>query len=183
MRNRGLLALPAVLAIYALLAACASTQPGIDKRSIPAFYLTPPTSKDTLYGVGSAKMATLDLSRSTALARARSDVAGQVDVSVKNALTDYAQQAGEGDNAQALQFVESVSRQIADVTLRGCRTDKVEVADDGSVYALVSYKIQNLLDTARTRFSRNEAAAFAEFKADEALRRLNSEIQSRPSGQ
>ena len=36
------------------------------------------------------------------------------------------------------------------------------------------------MDTAKTQFSRNEASAFAEFKADEALKRLNNELQSNP---
>ncbi len=166
-----------VVVIVAGFSACLSGPPRVDTSQIPAFFLNPPSSNDTLYGVGDAKMATLSLSRSTAIARARDDIAGQVSVSVKNALTDYAQQAGEGGNQQTVQFVETVSRQVADVTLSGCRTEQVEVADDGSVYVLVSYDVKSVLDAAQTEFTRNEAAAFAEFKADEALRRLNDEIQ------
>jgi LPP20 lipoprotein len=157
---------------------CASSR-GIDKSEIPGFYLAPPVARDTLYGVGQAKASTLDLSRTTAIARARDDVARQVQVSVKNALTDYAQQAGEGDNQQTLNFVETVSRQIVDVTLSGCHPEKIEVADSGTVYALVSYPVANLLDAARTQFRRNEASAFAEFKADEAVDRLDQEIQKK----
>lgn len=169
------------IALLAALASCMTTSSGLDSRNVPSFYLNPPTSKDMLYGVGHAKMATLDLSRSTALARARNDIAAQVSVHVKNALTDYAQQAGEGDKQQTVQYVENVSHQVADVTLSGCRTDKIEVGRDGSVYALVSYDVQRVLDAARSQFMRNESAAFAEFKADEALRRLNAEIQNSPS--
>ncbi len=99
---------------------------------------------------------------------------------MKTAMTDYVQQAGEGDNQQAVQFVETVSRQIANVTLTGCRTEKVAVGEDGRVYALVSYQVSNLIDTAKNQFSRNEASAFAEFKADEALKRLNDELQNNP---
>ncbi len=168
------------IVVAAVITSCATTSPKVDKSQIPRFYLNPPTSKESLYGVGEAKMSSLDLSRTTALARARDDVARQVQVSVKNALTDYAQEAGEGGNQQTLQFVETVSRQMVDVTLSGCRTDKVEATDDGTVYALVSYGIQNVMDAAKTQFSRNEAAAFAEFKADEAVRRLNDEIQKNP---
>ncbi len=160
-----------------LVGSCASG--GVDRSDIPSFYLNPPTAKETLYGVGQAKMSTLDLSRTTAIARARDDVARQVRVSVKNALTDYAQQAGEGDNQQTLNFVETVSRQIVDVTLSGCHPEKVEISESGTVYAMVSYPVANLLDSARTQFQRNEASAFAEFKADEAVDRLNREIQRR----
>lgn len=162
-----------------LLAACV-TGPRINKREIPSFYLDPPKSKKYIYGVGEARLSTLSLSRTTALSRARDDVARQVQVAVKNAITDYAQQAGEGDNQQAIQFVETISRQVADVTLSGVRTEKIEPSSDGTVYALVSYPVANLLEAAGKEFSRNNAAAFSEFKANEALKRLGSEIQNNP---
>jgi hypothetical protein len=179
MKSATLIVLIVFAAATLAVTSCETTGNRIDRNQIPSFYLTPPTSKDTLYGVGYARMSSLDLSRTTAVARARADVAGQVQASVKTALTDYAQQAGEGENNQALQFVESVSRQIVDVTLAGCRTDKVEVIDDGTVYALVSYPITNLMAAAGSQFRRNEAAAFAGFKAEEAVSRLNDEIRNK----
>ncbi len=179
MESKMLKVLIALVAAAMAVTSCETTGNRVDKSKIPDFYLTPPTSRDILYGVGYAKMSSMDLSRTTAVARARADVAGQVQASIKTALTDYAQQAGEGENSQALQFVETVSRQIVDVTLAGCRTDKVEVKDDGTVYALVSYPIANLMDTAGTQFRRNEASSFAGFKAEEAVNRLNEEIHSK----
>lgn len=164
----------------ALVIASCATGPSINKREIPSFYLNPPTSKDYIYGVGEAHLSTLSLSRTIALSRARDDVARQVQVAVKNAITDYAQQAGEGKNQQTVQFVETVSRQIVDVTLSGVRTEKIEPATDGTVYALVSYPVANLKEVASREFARNEASAFAEFKANEALKRLDAELQDNP---
>jgi hypothetical protein len=167
-----------------LIASCASTKSGstekVNVKEIPSFYLKPPQSKDTIYGVGEARLSTLTLSRTTALSRARDDVARQVQTAVKNAVTDYAQQSGEGKNQQTIQFVETVSRQVANVTLSGVRTDRIEVSNDGTVYALVSYPVANILQTAQTEFQRNEASAFAEFKADQALKQLNAEIENNP---
>ena len=167
-------------AIALVIASCASSS-RINTGEIPDWYLNPPTAKDAIYGVGSSKMSTLDLSRTSATGRARDDVARQVQISVRNALTNYAQQAGEGDNQQALTFAETVSRQIANATLSGCHVDKAAVASDGTVYVLVLYPVANLMETAKAQFSRNDAAAFAEFKADEALKRLNGEVQNNPT--
>lgn len=169
-----------LLATAVLLIVSCATGPGVNKREIPSFYLNPPTSKDYIYGVGEAHLSTLSLSRTTALSRARDDVARQVQVAVRNAITDYAQQAGEGDNQQTIQFVETVSRQIVNVTLSGVRTEKIEPASDGTVYALVSYPVANLQEVASREFSRNEATAFAEFKANEALKRLDAELEDNP---
>lgn len=176
--KRAFAAIP-VGAVLALLVACA-TGPAINKRDIPSFYLNPPKSKDYIYGVGEAKLSTLSLSRTTALSRARDDVSRQVQVAVKNAVTDYAQQAGEGKNQQTIQFVETISRQVADVTLSGVRTEKIEPTSDGTVYALVSYPMANLMNVAGREFSRNEASAFAEFKANEAVKRLQAEVENNP---
>jgi hypothetical protein len=158
---------------------CASSNvPDMDE--IPEFYLNPPVAEDAVYGVGDAKMSSLSMSRTTAISRARDDIARQVEVTVKSALTDYAQEAGEGENKQVLNFVESVSRQIANVTLKGVKTKEVAVAKDGTVYALCEYPISALIEESKKEFVRNEAAAFAEWKADQALEKLNSEIQSNP---
>ena len=158
---------------------CASGQK-IDTRDIPGFYLNPPVAEDAIYGVGDAKMSSLSLSRTTAISRARDDIARQVEVVVKNAINDYAQQAGEGSNTQTIQFVETISRQVAQVTLAGVKTVEVEVAKDGTVYALCMYPLSSLQEAAAAEFKRNEAAAFAEFKADQALQMLNHELQSNP---
>lgn len=182
MRRALILVLAGVVAV--VVASCASTKGGSPEKAnpkgIPSFYLNPPQSKDTIYGVGEAHLSTLTLSRTTALSRARDDVARQVQTAVKNAVTDYAQQSGEGKNQQTVQFVETISRQVANVTLSGVRTDRIEVADDGTVYALVSYPVANVLQAAQTEFQRNEASAFAEFKADQALKQLNAEIENNP---
>ncbi len=167
-----------VMLVFALFSC--STASGPNLSDIPDFYLNPPVAEDAIYGVGSAKMTSLDLSRTTAISRARDDIARQVEVSVKNAITDYAQEAGEGGNTQAVRFVETISRQIAQVTLAGVKTSQVAVGKDGTVYALCMYPINSLMQAAETEFQRSGAAAFAEFKADQALQSLNTELQNNP---
>ena len=168
-----------VLLTALLLLSCASTDK-VDVDQIPDFYLNPPSAEDAIYGVGDAQMSSLSTSRTMALSRARDDIARQVEVMVKNAITDYAQEAGEGDNKQTIEFVETVSRQIVEVTLQGLKTKEVSVAEDGTVYALVEYSMNSFKEEAANTFERNEAAAFAEFKATEALKFLDAELENNP---
>jgi len=170
--------------VTSLFLSCASA-PGqreaIPKRKeIPEWYLNPPQAEDTFYGVGSARMAKLDTSRKMAIARAREDIAFQQKASIKAAITDYAQEAGVDDNNQVISFVETVSKQVTEVTLKGTRTEKADVGADGTVYALVSYTMSNFFDVAEEEFRRNEDAAFAEFKAQQALEYLEAEIENNP---
>jgi len=177
-RNFGSIVLTVSAAVM-VLASCASSQ-HVDTSQIPDWVKNQPTSKDTFYGIGIAKMSDLNLSRETAIARARNEVAQDVALRVKTALTDYQQQAGSADKQQALNFTETVSRQIADVTLKGSVVEKTVIADDGTVYALVSYPVASVLASAGQTFKRNEAASYAEFKANDALKQLNQELQNSP---
>ena len=114
-----------------------------------------------------------------AISRARDDVARQMEVLVKSAILDYAQEAGVSDNAQVIQFAETISVQITKTTLRGCKTEKVEQGTDETLYALVVCPVSLLQDEAAEEFKRNEEAAYSEFKAREAERWLEEQINGR----
>jgi len=107
------------------------------------------------------------------------DVARQMEVLVKSAILDYAQEAGVSDNAQVIQFAETISVQITKTTLRGCKTEKVEQGTDETLYALVVCPVSLLQDEAAEEFKRNEEAAYSEFKAREAERWLEEQINGR----
>ena len=164
---------------FALLISCVSTgRP--DARELPRFYLNPPVAKDAIYGVGDANMESRSMSKTMAQSRARDDIARQVEVLVKAAITDYAQQAGAGRTDQTIEFAETVSRQIVEVKLTGLRTIEVAEGRSGTIYVLMEYPTENFMDDASDTFKRNEDAAFAEFKAGQALDRLNQELENNP---
>jgi len=158
---------------------CASS-PRVANSQIPDWYLNPPVAKSAFYGTGSAKQSSLELSRSLAIASARSELAQQVSVLVKSGITRYLQQGGSGDNQQALNFGDAVTRQVSQVALSGCKVEKLSVADDGTVYALVTYPVANMNDNAKEAFVRNNASAFAQFQSDQALKALDEELQNPP---
>jgi hypothetical protein len=169
----------AFIAVVVLaVASCASQQgaPGA-----PGFYLNPPTAEDVIYGVGSAKMSTLDTSRRVALSRAREDIAFQMNAAIQAMISDYAQEAGVDGSNQVVSFVERVSRQVTETTLTNTRNEEVAQGPDGTIYALVSYPTSEFVSAAGEAFQRDEEAAFAEFKADEAMRRLDQQMQDEPT--
>ena len=116
----------AVIAVMAL-SGCASNDAEPEagppqRRDLPDFFLSPPTPEDQFVGLGMAKLDDDNLSRTTALARARADIAAQVSVSVESMLTDYAQESGADGNTQTLTFVERVAKEVADIELQGAIT-------------------------------------------------------------
>lgn len=147
----------------------------------PDWFLLPPQADDAIYGVGVAKMADLARSRTVATSRARDDIAFQMNAQIQAAITDYAQESGVDDNNQVINFVETVSRQTTETTLQGATPEDAYVGEDGTVYILVSYPTNNFLQATEEAFQRNEDAAFAEFKAQQALERLDSQLQNNPT--
>lgn len=135
-----------------------------------------------MYGVGSANMSSLDTSRTMAISRAREDIAFQMNAQIEAAIVDYAQEAGVDDNNQVVTFVENISRQVTEATLQGTRPEEVEQGPDGTIYALVSFPKANYRQAASEAFERNEDAAFAEFKAEQALEYLDGELESGEGG-
>lgn len=176
------------LALAVVLAACASKDAGESagnagppqRRDFPEFFLNPPVLEEQYVGLGMAKLADDNLSRTTALARGRADIASQVSVVVESMLTDYAQESGADGSTQTLNFVERVTKEVADIELRGAVTQEQYPAADGTWYVMVYFPKAALLDEVQQVFNRNEDASFAEFKAQQALERLNSELENSP---
>lgn len=152
----------------------------VKSTDYPDFFLNPPTLEDQFVGLGMAKLEDENLSRTTALARARADIATQISVSVETMLTDYAQEAGSDGNVQTLSFVERVSKEVASIELKESVTKSNYPAKDGTWFVMVYYPKAALLETVGDIFARNEDAAFAEFKAQRALDRLNAEVENNP---
>ncbi len=175
-----LLALVAAVAM----SGCASKEAEADnppqRKDLPDFFLNPPTPEDQYVGLGMAKLEDDSLARKTALARARQDIAAQVSVRVDSMLTDYAQESGSDDSRQTLTFIESISKEVTQLELNGSRPVKQYAASDGTWYAMVYFPKAALLEEVGNVFARNEDAAFAEFKAGQALARLENELEDQP---
>ncbi len=145
---------------------------------MPAWVNRPPKNETTFYAVGFGNMSTKQNSIIRAEADAKDQIARWVGTSVKNALTNYTNESGSGANVQVLDFMESISKQVADQTLIGVERDDVWVDPDGAVYVLCSFPKENMnkgFENTVQAFQRNEAAAFADFKAREALSFLEKE--------
>lgn len=172
-----------VLIVVLVFSGCMTPRPTAEQKpsDLPEWYLNPPIPEDGYIGVGSARMSSLDSSRRMAVARAREDVAFQINAVVQSAITDYAQEAGVDDNNQVISFVETVSRQLTDTTLSGARPVNVAQGEDGTIYAMVQISHNEILNGAQEAFQRNEDAAFAEFKSQQALDRLQSELNNTQS--
>ncbi len=151
---------------------------GADGVPMPDWVNKTPKSTETFYSVGYSKLANRQMAKTAAAASARDEISRWVGTNVKNALTNYYNESGEGDNTQALSYFENISKQVSDQSIVGSEIEETWVDKEGGVFALVSMPKENVgksFENVTGEFVRNEAAAFADFKAKEALKFLDAE--------
>jgi hypothetical protein len=91
-------------------------------------------------------------------------------------ITDYAREAGTIAEATALQLSETVGRQLTNTTLNGARPEKREKTPDGTWWVMVTYPKAEAAKIAAGLID-SEAARFAEFKAMEAARLMDAQLE------
>jgi hypothetical protein len=134
-----------------------------------------------IYGVGSAGGSkNVALMRSTALGRARTEIARQLDLKVKSMLKDYQSTTtgGEyfGEAANDEQHIEDVSKQITDLNLSGTRQEEIWISKTETIYVLVSLDIESFQKAVNGMTQLNEQIRSAVVeRADKAFAELDAE--------
>jgi len=131
--------------------------------------------EDVLWGIGIAKQSSPSMSMTTAEARARVAVARQLNTKVQAMFTDYNLDAGRTGNQANASMQEDVSRQITNMDVSGARPVKRWQAPDGTWWYLVELKKSDARQKVASILG-NEEAAFAQFKAQQALQMLDAQL-------
>jgi hypothetical protein len=96
-------------------------------------------------------------------------------------VVNYTSDMGSGDNRQALEAFESISRQTSNNALMGVTQESVWVDPDNGVWVLLSMPKENTVkafEAATKQFELNEAAMYAEYKMDGALKMLEETLKN-----
>ena len=92
-------------------------------------------------------------------------------------LKDFMQESGVGDNAQALEFSEAVTKQVTDNSLQGAVIKEAYAAKDGTIFILVEYSLDSVRKDAVNAATREEAL-YNEFKAQQSFNELEKSLQN-----
>lgn len=157
---------------------CGGSNPPAKMDDIPDWYLNPPTAEDAIYEAGDALKQSMGLAKAAADGRARDAIARTIEVKVSNLLKNFMQESGVGENAEALEFTSSVSKQVANTVLQGARIVKREVKTEGSsyhVYSLVEYNLNSLIQET-VDAAKKQKSLYNEAKANLSFDELEKEI-------
>jgi hypothetical protein len=172
-----------VLVLVGFAAGCTSApaSPSVPPADVPSWFLVPPTAEDYIFGIGIARMGTVNLSKQTAETRALVALSYTLDATVQAMLTDFSQQAGNVDNPQVLEFVQSVSRSITNYRFQGAEIVEAYIAKDGTYFSLRRYnkaEARARAIAALDAAGANEDALYAEFKSAQALDALDRQLNN-----
>jgi hypothetical protein len=175
-----------VAVIVVLLAVGCGSSPskqGSSQQNMPDWVSEVPSQDDVVWGIGFAKLEFSDVAMEVATTRAQRDAARQISVLVQGALIEHANISGVTDNTRATRYIDNVGRNIVNANLSGATVNKRQQMSDGTWYIRIAVRKTEVQRQVNS-IVRNEMADFAEFQAERALQRLDSEInkyQSKPS--
>lgn len=162
-----------VVLVAMLIGACATKS--VDKGMVPKWFLNPPESKDKIYGTGASEVTqSVSIAKNVSDAAAIDEVARTIQVSVQNMTRTFLQQSGTLDAARALQFSETISKQVVDVSLTGVKVTQRDYKE-GRGYALAEISMDSVKNSLLNAV-RDAAAQLAEQKAKDAFKDLENEV-------
>jgi len=141
--------------------------------------------EDVLWGIGVADNVQIPMRMTMADSRARQDIARQLNTVAQGMVVDYAREAGGMSGAAVTHFQETVSRQVTQATLQGVVRDQQWTAPDGRT--LWMRVRMNKADASRAvadevaRAVDSDAAAFAQWRAMDALNRMDDQLARTPT--
>ena len=142
------------------------------------------TPADVLWGIGFINLDDPTLAMQTATQLAQRDVATQLSVLVQSLLTNYARTAGTQNQSSSLRAIEGITKSVVNTNLSGAVPNARMQTDDGTWWVRVSLRKADALKAINDTVD-SEAARYADFKAQEALKMLDTEVskmQSKPLG-
>jgi len=173
------------LAIFAFSCSSSPASPaGVSDPTMPPWVNEQPP-EDMLWGIGVSSNAQQQMRLTMADSGARQDIARQLQTLAQGMVTDYSREAGGINNTAAMQFQETVSRQIAQATLTGAVRDVMWTTADGkTLWMRLKMSKADAAKTAADQAQKaieSEAARYAEFKAMDALKMMDQQLEKNPT--
>lgn len=152
---------------------------GADGIPQPDWVYKTVSAQDAHYESGYGKMSDKQNSIKRATVEAKNKIAAWVSTSVKEVVVTYVNDAGTGENRQAMDAMESISQQVAEATLSGVSTEEMWVDAEGGVWVLCSIPLANIeksfepaAEAVAEAFVESDAAAAANAKMKDAFANL-----------
>jgi hypothetical protein len=168
--------------LLVLLAGCGSKKVMLKSESeveVPDWYLSPPTSEEYLYGVGTADSKMLKVAISRAEMDAKGNIAARINSKIERLKKDFIESIGLGEEEELVGQFTYVQKEIVSMELAGVTTEAKSIKkkkDIYTVYVLMSYPYGDAASKFMNSMSKNKRL-YTEFKASKAYKELDKAIK------
>jgi len=128
------------------------------------------TPEDALVGIGTAKLASLNQSRTVAATRARAEISRQMNTMIQDMVRDYSA-SSEVDPKAALSFQENITIALSKSTLTGSTIVDEDQDENGNYWVVVILSKSNLVQEINQAqaAARLAVPAMASFNAEDRM--------------
>ena len=148
----------------------------VSQPSVPLWISEMPPDTE-VWGIGYAMLQNESLAMRTATTRAQAEAAQQMGALVQAMLTDYANESGIADDARSITAIENIQRNVINMNLSGSSINAREKMSDGTWWIRISVKKEDAFKQISSILN-NETTDYAEFRADQALRQLDYQLNN-----
>ena len=153
---------------------------GAEGVARPNWMNKPPASNDLYYVVGDGRIG---MTQSAQQGTARNDglakLAQWKEAVVADTMKNYIEESGTPGNTQTLIYFQQTTITKSTANIEGFSLEEYWIDQNGIYHGLFSYPKANLkkdFEVNIGEFQRNQAAAFADFKAQEAFKLLEAQM-------
>lgn len=156
---------------------------GAEGVPMPEWVRNVPVAEDVMYFVGEGREGKNRTVRRQAAAQdAKIQIGEWKESVIKSSIKEYVEESGETGHTQALENLTIASIARAQANTSGIRRTLSWVSPSPEEYYIILYEypkedLKKDFKSSLNEFVRNESAAFAEFKAEEAYRALENNLK------
>jgi len=118
-------------------------------QDVPIWFIYTQDDEENYYGIGSAKLKDLSLTKTAAEDNARSDISRQVETKVQDIIEQYGNESGTEKVSDFVSVFLSAYRHISETKLYGSSVIERYVSKDGRIYILMAYAKDALMEKMR----------------------------------
>ncbi len=150
-----------------------------EETCVPSWYLSPPHSPDTVWAVNSAISSRMQIAIDKATMNARTNVAQQINVIVKNLMKSYEEEVSTEVKPVVLSQYSGVAKHVASASLQGSYVVEQKICQKGDfyeAYVKVAYPLHSVKKQLLQQI-KNKQELYTRWRASQAFRELENEFK------
>lgn len=148
-------------------------------EGIPAWFPSPPTDAEHLYGTGTGESGDMQFAVNKAEQAARVQITTNIEAKVSSLFKSFAEETGAGQDAEFISMSSSVSKTVASEVISGTRIRDQKIVPEAGryrAYVLMEMPIGEAQARLQAQIKANQRM-YTQFRASQGYQELEQEVE------